>query len=234
MNIYTSKENAPPKLPGIYKLTVGKFDYYGRSKNIRNRFLEHLRNLKKGGHSNIRLQRAFNKYKSINCLIVLVVGDVEDQKLYEGWLINNTTNVNVASSKFGGGPGKLKDLPMKIAEARRQVFKINNQRSWDNPSDQKLKEVENRKSFDYKLFHSKNNFVVHTPFGIFPSFSDARRSLHISDFYSLKSWLSGKRVTHNMVGSCKNVKHFSSTDIGKNTNDLGWYYLPLGSPSIAE
>lgn len=109
---------------------------------------------------------------------------------------------------------------------------VSNQRKefWKNPSTQREVDVTNRRSFDYRLNHSKNTFLVHTPFGIYPSYSSARK-LHSLDLNCLKSWLCGKIIDSRMIKSCKNGL-FTKDDIGKNTNELGWYYMPLCPPTV--
>ena len=48
---------------GIYEISNSKYFYIGLSKNIRNRWNQHLRDLKKGIHRNVFMQRVYNKYK---------------------------------------------------------------------------------------------------------------------------------------------------------------------------
>ena len=48
---------------GIYKITIGRWFYYGQTNNFRRRKNEHLRHLKLGKHPNIILQRAFDKHQ---------------------------------------------------------------------------------------------------------------------------------------------------------------------------
>lgn len=47
---------------GVYEFWCGPHFYQGSSKNIEQRCKDHLRNLKKGRHSNPRVQYAYNKY----------------------------------------------------------------------------------------------------------------------------------------------------------------------------
>ena len=49
---------------GIYKITIGRWFYYGQTINFDRRRKEHIRNLKKGKHENVLLQRAFDKHKT--------------------------------------------------------------------------------------------------------------------------------------------------------------------------
>lgn len=213
----------PPE-SGIYKLLIGNFVYYGRSKNIRNRCLEHLRMLNKNKHHNIRLQRAFNKYKKFSCELIEIVNDPELIKIREGYWISTTKNVNVADGDFGSDtitnhPDRIKILK-KLSLAQKH--------SWDQEhlSDNRKNDLIRRTSFDYKLNHSGNTFKIHTPFGEFPSYTDCIRKLKLGDLNSLKSWLNGKEVNQQMVNACKS-KMFTQNQIGLNTNQIGWYYVPI-------
>lgn len=67
----------------IYKITVketGKF-YIGSANNYKHRFCAHRYDLKKNIHHSIHLQRSYNKYGGIECLIFEVIEFVEDKKL---------------------------------------------------------------------------------------------------------------------------------------------------------
>ena len=54
------------KVCGIYKISNSKYFYIGLSIDIRNRWKQHLRALKKGVHKNIFIQRVYNKYKDLD------------------------------------------------------------------------------------------------------------------------------------------------------------------------
>lgn len=54
------------KICGIYKISNSKYFYIGLSVNIRNRWKQHIRSLKKGVHKNIFMQRVYNKYKDLD------------------------------------------------------------------------------------------------------------------------------------------------------------------------
>ena len=54
------------KVCGIYKISNSKYFYIGLSIDIRNRWKQHLRALKKGIHKNIFIQRVYNKYKDLD------------------------------------------------------------------------------------------------------------------------------------------------------------------------
>lgn len=96
---------------------------------------------------------------------------------------------------------------------------------WLNDSIKQQEELEKRKSFDYKLKHSGKP-AIHTPYGVFPSLNEVARNVDIGCKTSLSKWLKGKVVTRQMVNASK-TNHFTLSDVGKNTNELGWYYVPI-------
>lgn len=49
---------------GIYKITIGKWFYYGQTTSFNRRRREHIVRLKQGKHPNSILQNAYNKYKT--------------------------------------------------------------------------------------------------------------------------------------------------------------------------
>src|SRR5574344_770886 len=58
------------KVCGIYKISNSKYFYIGLSIDIRNRWKQHLRALKKGVHKNIFMQRVYNKYKDLDLELI--------------------------------------------------------------------------------------------------------------------------------------------------------------------
>lgn len=55
---------------GVYKITIGKRFYYGKSVNLARRKANHLSALKNGRHENQILQRAYNKYGKVDWEVV--------------------------------------------------------------------------------------------------------------------------------------------------------------------
>jgi group I intron endonuclease len=62
---------SPVSTCGIYKITIGRFVYYGSSLSIASRIKNHLHRLEFNKHHSPKLQNAFNKYKTFNWLVVL-------------------------------------------------------------------------------------------------------------------------------------------------------------------
>ena len=91
---------------GIYKITIGpKGFYYGSSKKLNVRRRQHLRHLQNGKHSNVRMQKAWNKYKDFTFEIIeyCELGEllVTEQKYLDKWL-SNKNNFNFAHIAGGG------------------------------------------------------------------------------------------------------------------------------------
>ena len=65
---------------GIYKITIGRWFYWGSTKNFIRRKADHFRELKQGKHKNSILQKAFDKHKTFEFEII---ANVEEQELAE-------------------------------------------------------------------------------------------------------------------------------------------------------
>jgi group I intron endonuclease len=94
---------------GIYQIRNTKNDkiYIGSSKNIENRWLRHLQELRNGSHHNIKLQRAFNKYgeKSFVLEVVESTPDsllLEREQYYLDELRPYETGYNIGKLASGG------------------------------------------------------------------------------------------------------------------------------------
>lgn len=54
----------PPNVSGVYRITIGERFYVGSSVNLRSRESSHRTTLANGTHSNLRMQRAWNKVRT--------------------------------------------------------------------------------------------------------------------------------------------------------------------------
>jgi hypothetical protein len=96
---------------GIYKLYWDscKFYYIGKSGNIGDRYISHLRDLKKNKHPNGKLQHAFNKYGEPN-VDVLEECEYEDLILIEMGHIKPLMNDEYLCNSHNGRAPKPRRL----------------------------------------------------------------------------------------------------------------------------
>ena len=77
------------KVPGIYKITIGRWFYWGSTNNLHKRKAEHLSALKRSKHINNILQNAYNKHKSFEFEIIATLQKEEliewEQELIDVW-----------------------------------------------------------------------------------------------------------------------------------------------------
>lgn len=67
---------------GIYKLTINNKFYIGSAKNIGIRLSKHLLDLERNNHHSVYLQRAWNKYQTINIEIVELCDNLIEKEQY--------------------------------------------------------------------------------------------------------------------------------------------------------
>lgn len=78
---------------GVYRLDFSNGVYYiGQSVNIKRRYTQHIKELKKGTHSNPRMQNCFSKYGVPNCSILLECNKEDLSKNETSIIINNIDN----------------------------------------------------------------------------------------------------------------------------------------------
>lgn len=65
---------------GIYKLIINNKFYIGSAKNIGIRLSKHLLDLERGSHHSIYLQRAWNKYQTINIEVIELCDDLIEKE----------------------------------------------------------------------------------------------------------------------------------------------------------
>lgn len=91
---------------GIYKITCKENNriYIGSAKNLNNRWLRHLNDLKNNKHVNIHLQRAFNKYGE-GAFIFDIIEKCEENSLFgreQYYLDNLKPEFNIGKNACGG------------------------------------------------------------------------------------------------------------------------------------
>ena len=117
------------KISGIYQILnkINGKSYIGSSINIKSRFHDHLKNLRRNTHDNIHLQRSWNKHGECNFIFEMIepVSSVKNLIAREQWWIDNTENkyniLKIAGSCLGM---KLSDeTKLKISISRLGRFK---------------------------------------------------------------------------------------------------------------
>lgn len=121
-------------MSGIYKILNKITDdfYIGSSVDLNKRFKEHTRHLNTNRHSNIFLQRSYNKYGS-NSLQFVVLLYCEPQELlrYEQWFIDNlcpTYNICKIAGNTLGRPNSERQKQvvslLKLGKPRAESVKL--------------------------------------------------------------------------------------------------------------
>jgi group I intron endonuclease len=116
---------------GIYKITCsanGRF-YIGSAANLLFRKRSHISSLKKGGHKNSKLQRAWNKYgESCFSFKTILVCDINNLLMYEQIIIDGFDAVKngfnicpIAGSGFGRTHSEETKAKMKEAWEKRRL-----------------------------------------------------------------------------------------------------------------
>lgn len=99
------------KVPGIYKITIGRWFYWGSTNNLHKRKAEHLSALKRSKHINNILQNAYNKHKSFEFEIIATLQKEEliewEQELIDVWFgSENCANLSPIVGRPSGVKGR--------------------------------------------------------------------------------------------------------------------------------
>jgi group I intron endonuclease len=104
----------------IYKITIGKYFYYGQSTNFPQRVKDHLGALKNKSHCNKKMQNAYNKHNDFKMQIVEILGrglsqkdlnDAEQKYIDQHW--GKKTLLNIVKIA-GGAPDPSKPCIITI------------------------------------------------------------------------------------------------------------------------
>jgi group I intron endonuclease len=104
----------------IYKITIGKYFYYGQSQRFQERIKDHLGALKNKSHCNKKMQNAYNKHNDFKMQIVEILGrgllqkdlnDAEQKYIDKYW--GEKTLLNIARIA-GGAPDPSKPCIITI------------------------------------------------------------------------------------------------------------------------
>ena len=112
---------------GVYEIVnkVNNKRYIGCSKNIKERFINHLNSLKKNKHHSIKLQRAWNKYKEDSFEFnILELCELEDTFILESSYINKFDSMKNGYNMIEGA--LIKNIPRKNARKSKYYFKFKN------------------------------------------------------------------------------------------------------------
>ena len=103
----------------IYKITIGKYFYYGQSQRFQERIKEHLGALKNKSHCNKKMQNAYNKHNDFKMQIIEILGrgllqkdlnDAEQKYIDKYW--GEKTLLNIA--RIAGAPDASKPCIITI------------------------------------------------------------------------------------------------------------------------
>lgn len=102
-----------PRESGIYMICIGDRFYYGQAQNLRDRARQHKGFLLNGKHTNMRMQRAFNKEKEALFSIVEIAPKEKLNDLEQALLDahkNDIRCLNVATDARASARGRLVSL----------------------------------------------------------------------------------------------------------------------------
>lgn len=114
---------------GIYKMTFSNNHYYiGQALDTNRRFSQHKRELKKGAHSNSRLQNCFNKYGEPKFEVIHECTKEELNSIETKYLFDNVDNelcCNICrEGKSPKGVKRTEEYKQKISDYQRLTGKV--------------------------------------------------------------------------------------------------------------
>ena len=118
------------KTNGVYQIFIEDYCYWGSSGNCEVRCATHLKSLKRGDHSNAKMQAVFNKYKSFDFQIIVACDDRDVAYAYEQDYIDahigldKCLNLSAIATAPPGTKGlKLRPLTAKTREKQSAALK---------------------------------------------------------------------------------------------------------------
>lgn len=112
-----------PRGGGLYIIRLSDTHFYGgRTTSFRRRWRNHLRDLKKGTHDNIRMQRVFNKYGRFEPEVLQRLKRDEHAEAEQEWLDTHYRKkgcVNLSPHALGGCDGHTEGTRAKMSKTRR-------------------------------------------------------------------------------------------------------------------
>ena len=167
------------KLVGIYLIQIGKYNYVGKSINIKSRISKHKSSLKLNRHENSYIQNVYNKYKEFEYKI-LWIGCKELLQIMEQHYINwfsNSLNIREASNNVmtkqhkesiskAHKSSKLVQASVKRALKIRQTEGEYLSKEKQSKNRKDLSELFNKRYYVYSkfVFYKKDKVIVATVF----------------------------------------------------------------------
>ena len=115
--------------PCIYRIDIGKYYYFGQTVKPRRRMYNHLNDLKKNKHVNIKMQRVYDKTFDDPRFSIVLYCEEEELDYYEQALIDkhydDRYNMNIAKDVIAPMKGRKasKETRKKLSEAQKGLKK---------------------------------------------------------------------------------------------------------------
>ena len=110
---------------GIYKISYKNSDYYGSSKNIEKRWKQHIKDLEKGNHHNIYIQRIYDKH-GIDVFSFEIVEECGEEDLFiieQKYINENKGGLNLAPACGGDTLNGHPERKLIIEKIRKSILK---------------------------------------------------------------------------------------------------------------
>ena len=147
-NLYSFEYNGQYQFkdsPGVYAIVnlLNNKKYIGSSSSLRRRYRQHFNDLNKNKHSNLILQRAYNKYgsKHFGFIILETCENVNDTLLFiEQKYINEFGDYNIC--KIAGKTTGVRNTGHIISEEHKKIISQNNKnRIWNKETLQRKSDI---------------------------------------------------------------------------------------------
>ena len=145
---------------GIYKITIGRWFYWGSTNNFCRRKKEHLSLLRTGKHRNSILQNAYNKHNLFEFEIIANVEQQElaewEQELIDVWFgSENCANLSPIVGIPAGTKGKTRKPHSEEAKVRMSAAAKGKLATYGFKHKKHSEETKARMSAARKLYHER-------------------------------------------------------------------------------
>lgn len=199
----------PNNTAGVYQITNllnGKI-YIGSSKNIRERFRSHKRELRRGVHCNARLQNSWNKYGEDNFnFSILEICSIEDRFDREQYYIDST---NCCDDSVGYNMTEKVEQPPHTKESRiKQSESLKKNPEFMKYCREQMDRIHNDKEIKKRMIEAvKSSEKV----------KEIRRKLNESEEHKEQV-----RILLEQVHSDERIKNIVKTQAQRNIRDEHW------------